>query len=138
MTSLQGTGSRAAWGWCVAYTAFAAAPDRARRRGELLSHLWESEQVGIRQRSLLGAAVRGAGSDLTWVLTQRIRQARQGMQTSTPYVVLAALSVLFGAFSNSFLGEPTWIGRVQSGGLLTAVGLLALALVLHLRARHRR
>lgn len=91
MTTLSRRSSRAVWVWCVAYTALAAPRSRERRRGELLSHLWESEWSHIPSWRVASAAFRGAVSDVVWALSSGVPRVARSFGTPTPYVVLAPL-----------------------------------------------
>ena len=91
MSPLTRRSTRAVWLWCVAYTALAAPPSRERRRGELRSHLWESEQATLRGRLVALAAVRGAVHDIGWAMSSGIPRLARSFGTPTPYVVLAPL-----------------------------------------------
>lgn len=83
--------SRAAWRWCVTYTSLAPRSARERRRGEIRSHLWESERAGLAGVAVLLAALRGALHDLGWAFARMLPQLGRSFGTPTPYVVLAPL-----------------------------------------------
>jgi hypothetical protein len=80
---------RVAWLWCVAYTAVAPQDSRERRRGEISSHLWESQHARLSPRAVGWAALRGAGSDLVWAVTCGVPRLVRSFGTPTPYVALA-------------------------------------------------
>lgn len=88
-TPLSRRSTRIVWGWCLAYTAVAAPASRDRRRGEMRSHLWESEHAGRCGWALALAASRGAVHDLGWALGSGLPRVVRSFTTPTPYVVLA-------------------------------------------------
>jgi hypothetical protein len=81
--------TRVAWIWCVAYTAVAPRDSRERRRGEIRSHLWESEQALLSPMSVAWAALRGSASDVQWAVTCGVPRLVRSFGTPTPYVALA-------------------------------------------------
>ena len=89
MSPLARRSSRIVWVWCIAYTAVASPPSRDRRRGELRSHLWESENARIPNRCVVLAALRGIVQDVGWALSSGIPRLARSFGTPTPYVVLA-------------------------------------------------
>ena len=91
MSPLARRSTRAVWVWCVAYTALATPPARERRRGELRSHLWESEHAAMPAARIALAALRGVVSDLNWALSRGIPRLARSFGTPTPYIVLAPL-----------------------------------------------
>ena len=91
MTGLTHRSSRVVWVWCLTYTALATPPLRERRRGELQSHLWESERAELRARSIALAALLGAVHDVAWALSSGIPRLARSFGTPTPYIVLAPL-----------------------------------------------
>ena len=91
MSPLTRRSTRFVWAWCIAYTAVAAPVSRERRRGEIRSHLWESEHASIPAAALAFAAVRGVLHDLGWALGSGIPRLARSFGTPTPYVVLAPL-----------------------------------------------
>jgi hypothetical protein len=92
VTVLDSRASRVVWAWCLVYTALAAAEPRRRRRGEMLSHLWESERAGMPPSLVLRAAVTGAAADLAWAAASTLRAVGHGARE--PGVHLAAAAVL--------------------------------------------
>jgi hypothetical protein len=110
MTSLDRPGSRWVWRWCVVYTAIAPGGQRSRRREEIRSHLWESEHVGLLQRDVLLASVRGMAADLSWAVGAAVVAALRGLLTPAPYVVLAGacpiVSWLVSAFASRQTAQP--------------------------------
>lgn len=91
MSPLTRRSTRIVWGWCVAYTLVATPASRDRRRGELRSHLWESEHARLSDRCVMLAALRGVVHDLGWALGSGIPRLARSFGTPTPYVVLAPL-----------------------------------------------
>ena len=91
MTALTARTSRLVWLWCVTYTAVAPTEPRERRRGELRSHLWESEAARLPGSAVLFAAVRGLLDDLGWAVRSGVPRLGRSFGTPTPYVVLAPL-----------------------------------------------
>ena len=91
MSPLSRRSSRVVWIWCIAYTAVAAPTSRERRRGELRSHLWESEHAAMPAARIALAALRGVVSDLNWALSSGIPRLARSFGTPTPYIVLLAL-----------------------------------------------
>jgi hypothetical protein len=91
MSPLSRRSTRVVWAWCIAYTAVATPPSRERRRGELRSHLWESEHARLPARAVAFAAVRGVGHDVGWALASGLPRLARSFGTPTPYVVLAPL-----------------------------------------------
>ena len=89
MTAIAYRASRIAWLWCVAYTAVAPRDRRERRRGEIRSHLWESEHAHLSPLAVGWAALRGSGSDLLWAATCGVPQLIRSFATPTPYIALA-------------------------------------------------
>ncbi|MCU1589444.1 MAG: hypothetical protein JWP11_700 [Frankiales bacterium] len=110
MTVLAGTASRWVWRWCVVYTACVPGPRRDRRRREILSHLWESEQAAVSQREVLLAFARGIADDLAWSVAAGVGAIGRVLLTPTPYVVLAGacpiVSWLVSAFASRHTAQP--------------------------------
>ena len=132
MTAMSYRASRIAWLWCVAYTSVAPRDRRERRRGEIHSHLWESEQARLSPLAVAWAAIRGSGSDLLWAVTCGVPQLVRSFGTPTPYVVLAPAfplqawivsSVTVGSTAN--VAES--VGAAGGGVLLAIAGLIWLA-----------
>ena len=124
--------SRIAWLWCVAYTSVAPPDRRERRRGEIRSHLWESEQACLPPLAVAWAALRGAGSDLLWAVTCGVPQLVRSFATPTPYVVLApAFPVQAWIVSSLTAGSTAHffesLGAAGGGALLAIAGLIWLA-----------
>ena len=124
--------SRLAWLWCVAYTAVAPRPSRERRRGEIRSHLWESEQADLSPIAVGWAAVRGAGSDLVWAVTCGVPALVRSFATPTPYVALAPAFPIQGWIVSSFTAGATanvsqTLGAGGGGLMLAIAGLIWLA-----------
>jgi hypothetical protein len=89
MTTLTHRASRLVWAWCVAYTAVAPGDRRDRRRGEIRSHLWESEAARLPGSAVLFAAFRGLLDDVGWAVTTGLPRLGRSFGTPTPYIVLA-------------------------------------------------
>ena len=121
--------TRVAWLWCVAYTAVAPRDSRDRRRGEIRSHLWESEQARLSGMSIAWAALRGVGSDLAWATTRGVPQLARSFGTPTPYVVLAPLFPIQGWIVSSVAVGATarmsqGLGAFGGGAMLAMAGLI--------------
>lgn len=128
MSPLARRSSRLVWTWCVAYTAMATPMARERRRGELRSHLWESEHAGIPGVAVAYAALRGLACDLVWALSSGIPRLGRSFATPTPYVALAPLFPLQGwLVSAATVGATAHIaqglGVIGGGAMLALAGL---------------
>jgi hypothetical protein len=124
--------SRVAWLWCVAYTAVAPRDRRERRRGEIRSHLWESEQAHLSPLAVGWAALRGVGSDLLWAVTCGVPHLVRSFATPAPYVVLApAFPIQAWIVSSVTAGSTAQlaqsVGAAGGGALLAVAGLIWLA-----------
>jgi hypothetical protein len=137
MTTLQTSSARLVWQWCRVYTAIAPTAHRERRCEEIHAHLWDSEQAKVPRRRVVLACAKGALHDLNWALGLRLRQAVAALTTPSPYVALAAVAVLCGAFSSAVVpAHQQWRGTpVELIGLLVAVASLAVAAVIMIRRR---
>lgn len=123
--------------WCVAYTAVTPAGYRERRRGEIRSHLWESEQMALAPAAVLVAAVRGAVPDVTWALSRLLPAVGRSFGTPAPYVVLAPLFPVEGWITSALTtGAVAHVG--ESVGALGGTGMLAVAGCVWLLRRRRR
>jgi hypothetical protein len=121
-----------AWLWCVAYTSVAPAESRERRRGEIRSHLWESEQMRLPPFAVGWAALRGAGSDLLWALTCGVPRLVRSFATPTPYVALAPVFPIQAWIVSSLTAGVTAnvaenIGAAGGAAMLAVAGLVWLA-----------
>ena len=136
MSPLARRSSRAVWVWCVAYTAVATVPARDRRRGEIRSHLWESEHLPLPAVAVVLAAVRGVLHDVGWALASGIPRLARSFGTPTPYIVLAPMFPIEG-----WIVSALTVGRVAHiGEFVGATGggaMLALAAVAWLVRRTR-
>lgn len=135
MTALSRRSSRAVWVWCVVYTAMAAPPSRERRRGELRSHLWESERARISGWHVASAALRGVLHDVVWALGSGVPRLARSFGTPTPYVVLAPLFPV-----QAWLVSALTVGTVAhvaegAGAIGGAVMLLCAAMAWLMRRR---
>ena len=124
--------TRVAWLWCVAYTAVAPRDSRERRRGEIRSHLWESQHAQLSARAIAWAALRGAGSDLAWALTRGVPQLLRSFGTPTPYVVLAPVFPIQAWIVSALAVGRTahvaeGLGAVGGAAMLVLAGLVWLA-----------
>jgi hypothetical protein len=131
MTTLQARQVRSAWHWCRAYTAFAPPAARARRRGEILSHLWEAEAVGLPPGRIFSSAARGAVSDLVWVVATDARSAVAAVAAPMTWVVAALAFPLLGWFMSGTQNLAVAhvfesIGAFGGGGMLAVAGVIAL------------
>src|ERR1044071_6425032 len=90
--------SRMIWRWCVAYTVLAPREQRERRRDEILDHLFESERVGHRARSVLAAALAGLADDVSWASGVGLKRFARSFLTPVPYLVAAAVLPIQAAF----------------------------------------
>jgi hypothetical protein len=124
--------SRVVWGWCLTYTAVAPPSARQRRRGEIRSHLWESEDAGLPPWAVLLAAVRGVLADLGWALTRGIPHVVRSFRTPTPYVALApAFPIQAWIVSATTAGATAHLAEgigAMGGGVMLAVAGLVWAL----------
>jgi hypothetical protein len=132
MTAMTYCASRVVWLWCVAYTAVAPRASRDRRRGEIRSHLWESEQARLAPAAVLLAAARGIGADLLWSVSRGIPPLVRSFGTPTPYVALAPAFPIQGwivssvaAGSGAHASEA--LGAAGGGAMLAVAGLIWLA-----------
>ena len=136
MSPLARRSSQAVWLWCVAYTALATVPARERRRGEIRSHLWESEHLPLPTASVLLAAARGVLHDVGWALASGIPRLGRSFGTPTPYIVLAPLFPIEG-----WIVSALAVGRVAHIGELVGAtgggGMLSLAAIAWLVRRPR-
>ena len=124
MSPLERRSSRAVWVWCVAYTAIATVPARDRRRGEIRSHLWESEHQPLSPASVTLAALRGLLHDVGWALASGIPRLGRSFGTPTPYIVLAPMFPIEGWIVSALtvgrvahIGE--FVGATGGGAMLT-------------------
>lgn len=128
MSPLARRSSRLVWSWCVAYTALATPPARERRRGELRSHLWESEHAGVPGVAVALGWLRGIASDLLWALSSGIPRLGRSFGTPTPYVVIAPLFPLQGWFVSAATVGATahfaeGLGAIGGGAMLALAGV---------------
>ena len=124
--------TRVAWLWCVAYTAVAPRDSRERRRGEISSHLWESQRASLSSRAVGWAALRGVGSDLAWAVTRGVPRLVRSFGTPTPYIALApAFPIQAWIISSLTVGSTAHIaesaGAAGGGVMLLIAGLVWLA-----------
>lgn len=129
MTAISYRATRIAWLWCIAYTAVAPRESRERRRGEIRSHLWESEQARLSPLAVGWAAMRGSGSDLLWAVTCGVPAVIRSFATPTPYVALAPAFPIQGWLISTFAaGETANISQtIGAGGgvvMLVVAGLI--------------
>ena len=124
--------TRVAWLWCVAYSSVAPRESRERRRGEIRSHLWESQHARLSSRAIGWAAARGAGSDLVWAVTCGVPRLVRSFGTPTPYIALAPVFPIqawvvssLAVGSTAHLAEG--IGAIGGGVMLAVAGLVWLA-----------
>jgi len=127
MSPLARRSSQVVWVWCVAYTAVATVPARERRRGEIRSHLWESERAPLSPGAVVLAAVRGALSDLGWAMASGIPRLGRSFATPTPYVVLAPLFPIEGWIVSAVsVGRAAhigaFVGATGGGSMLALAG----------------
>jgi len=127
MSPLARRSSQLVWAWCVAYTAVATVPARERRRGEIRSHLWESEHQPLPGAAIVLAAVRGVVHDLGWALASGVPRLGRSFGTPTPYIVIAPLFPIEGWIVSALtvgrvahLGE--FIGMTGGGSMLALAG----------------
>lgn len=131
MTPLRHRWLRIAWMWCLLYTSFVPEPVGARRRVEVLGHLWESQRAGLRPRSVAGACARGALQDVRWSLRRGGR--RTAAAPATWVAVAAALPVT--ALVVSSVADDGTAGRVEAVALYGSLSLLAVSGLLAVRRR---
>jgi hypothetical protein len=110
------------WVWCIAYTAMATPPARERRRGEICSHLWESERAALKSGAVLFAAMRGALHDLGWAMGSGIPRLVRSFGTPTPYIVAAPVfpiqAWIVSAVAGGAVGRPEEMGAIGGGAML--------------------
>ena len=129
MTTLTARTSRLVWLWCVVYTAAAPVEPRQRRRGELRSHLWESEAAKLPSSAVLFAAARGLFDDAGWAVRSGLPRLGRSFGTPTPYVALAPIfPVQAWAVSALTVGSVAHlsesIGAAGGGLMLALAGLV--------------
>jgi hypothetical protein len=127
MSPLSRRSSRLIWGWCLTYTAVAPAMPRERRRGEIRSHLWESERAALPRAAVVLTAIRGLLADLGWAATCGLPRLGRSLLTPTPYVVLAPLFPLEGwivsaVATGSAAGIGEAVGGLGGGAMLALAG----------------
>jgi len=126
MSPLVRRSTRLVWVWCVAYTAVATPPARERRRGEMRSHLWESEHAALPPIAVVLAAARGVAHDVGWALASGIPRLARSFATPTPYVVLAPLFPV-----QAWIVSALTVGRVahvfEGLGAIGGAAMLAMA-----------
>ena len=136
MSPLARRSSRIVWVWCVAYTTVATPPARERRRGEIRSHLWESEHLPLPATSVVLAAARGLLHDLGWALASGIPRLGRSFGTPTPYIVLAPLFPVEGWIVSALtIGQTAHVGEFV--GSIGGGSMLTLAAVAWLLQRRR-
>jgi len=136
MSPLARRSSRIVWVWCVAYTTVATLPARERRRGEIRSHLWESEHLPLPATSVVLAAARGLLHDLGWALASGIPRLGRSFGTPTPYIVLAPLFPVEGWIVSALtIGQTAHVGEFV--GSIGGGSMLTLAAVAWLLQRRR-
>lgn len=131
MRALQHRTARLAWFWCLLHTAAVPEPARARRRLEVLGHLWESEAAGIRPWKVLSATARGAADDVAWSL----RRAGPVLLAAPASWVAVAASLPVGAFFASAFADAGTANVAERVALLASLTLLALSALLSVRRR---
>jgi hypothetical protein len=134
VSALESRASRVVWAWCLAYTAVALGEPRRRRRGEILSHLWESERAGITPSRVLRSALAGAASDLSWAAATAARTASRGVREPGVHLGLAALVTVQSAFLWGWTSART-THLVQAGSTAAAGLLLVVGGVVYVRGR---
>jgi hypothetical protein len=128
---------RAVWRWCIVYTALAPREQRDRRRTELAGHLYESQRAGQAGRQVVGAALAGAVDDVSWCVHLGIRRVLRAFGTPVPYLVLAGILPVQGAFYwGAQSGRVAHLGKSVSE--LAALACLLLAGSVHLLRSRRR
>jgi hypothetical protein len=129
MSPLQRRSTKLVWVWCVAYTAAATPVARERRRGEIRSHLWESEHAALPPAYVAAAAIRGMLHDLGWALGSGVPRLFRSFATPTPYVVLAPLfPVQAWIVSALTVGGVAQVGEglgAMGGGAMLAAAAIA-------------
>lgn len=131
MSPLAHRTTRMAWTWCVAYTAAVPPARRERRRLEVLSHLWLSEQSALAPRAVLWATARGAADDVTWAF--RVGGRRLLAAPGTWLAVAPCLPVT--AWAISAVGSQSLGNRVQLVATVGSLSMLAVSALLWLRHR---
>jgi hypothetical protein len=136
MSPLARRSSRLVWAWCVAYTTVATPPARERRRGEIRSHLWESEHLLLPAVAVVLAGLRGVLHDLGWALASGVPRLGRSLGTPTPYIVIAPLCPVEGwIVSGLAVGRVAHIGEFV--GATGGGSMLALAAAAWLLQRRR-
>jgi len=128
MSPLARRSSHLVWVWCVAYTTVATPTARERRRGEIRSHLWESERLPLPATAVVLAAVRGLLHDVGWALASGVPRLGRSFGTPTPYIVLAPMFPIEGWIVSALtvgrvahVGE--FIGATGGGAMLSLAGV---------------
>ncbi len=134
MSALESRASRVVWAWCLAYTAVALGEPRRRRRGEILSHLWESERAGITTSRVLRSALAGAAADLSWTVAGAARSASRSVREPGVHLALAAVVTVQSAFLWGWTSARA-THLVQAGSTAAAGLLLVAGGVVYLRGR---
>ena len=129
MTTLTYRASRLAWLWCVAYTAVTPREPRERRRGEIRSHLWESESARCPAWTVAVAAARGVLSDVSWAASVGVPRFVRSFATPTPYVAAAPLFpiqawVVSATVSTQTAGPYEFLGMAGGGAMLVMAAVV--------------
>lgn len=129
MSPLARRSSHLVWVWCVAYTAVATPMSRERRRGEIRSHLWESEHFALPPGAVVWSAIRGVLDDLGWALASGIPRLGRSFGTPAPYIVLAPMFPIEGWIVSALtVGRAAHIGEfvgATGGGVMLALAATA-------------
>ena len=137
MSPLRLRGARLAWAWCVAYTAVVPAPSRLRRREEIRSHLWESEQERVTSGQIVSAVVRGVLDDLGWAARGNVRAIATALRGPYAYVAIAAAGPIVPVGISTFSGHRL-SGIAERTGALVGVAGLSVAAAVWLISRRTR
>jgi hypothetical protein len=136
MTMLTYRSSRLAWLWCVAYTAVTPHDTRDRRRGEIRSHLWESEAASLPSRTVAFAALRGLHHDLAWAAASGATRVLRSFATPTPYIATAPLFPIQAWIVSATVSQRT-AGPYEFLGMVGGGAMLAMAAAVWLFTRRR-
>lgn len=136
MTQLQPRVNRAAWFWCLAYTAVVPREPRTRRRAEIRNHLWESDAAGFRPVAVIRATVAGMLDDLGWAAAGAARGLQQLLRTPVLYLAGAALLTVQAAFAwNGVSGRTSH--EVQAWSTVGSVALVVAGGIVSVLRRRR-
>ena len=129
MSTAAPRATRLAWLWCVAYTALVPLEQRARRRDEIRSHLWESAHAGSGAWRTLHATAAGMTDDLSWAASALGHRVFSSFRRPMPSLALAVWFPIQAAFLWQMwpVSEPTVdnIASAAAAAFLIGAGVAA-------------